>query len=122
MEQARRQRQSEWAKDPPGSPVPAFRRGIRVRGRSAEHESNSRAAILQGSGNSLLDQLHRYLAPLLCKSREITVHTSGLWESMCQDHARIVEAIIRGEPESVEHAMMEHMHHIGHDLTSSEGS
>jgi DNA-binding FadR family transcriptional regulator len=41
---------------------------------------------------------------------------------MCQDHARIVEAIIRGEPESAEHAMMEHMHHIGHDLTSSEGS
>jgi GntR family transcriptional regulator, transcriptional repressor for pyruvate dehydrogenase complex len=75
-------------------------------------------AIVRASGNSILNEVHRFLSPMLAKSREITARSSPAWTRMRQDHAAIVEAIVRGEANGAEHTMLEHMHHIGLDLIS----
>ena len=78
------------------------------------------AAIVNASGNSILSRVHRYLAPLLLKSREITTCQVSDLTQMRADHAAIVDAICRGESAAAEKAMLEHMHSIGLDLISSK--
>ena len=77
------------------------------------------AAIVTAAGNSILSRLHKHLAPLLSRSREITARTAQDWRRMRHDHTAIVRAIVRGEAETAEQAMLEHMHDIGLDLISN---
>lgn len=77
------------------------------------------AAIINATGNSILNGVHRYLTPLLLKSREITTHSVPDLTRMRADHTAIVDAICRGESAAAEKAMLEHMHNIGLDLISS---
>jgi GntR family transcriptional repressor for pyruvate dehydrogenase complex len=76
-------------------------------------------AIIKAAGNSILSGLHKHLAPLLLRSREITARTAQDWRRMRDDHEAIVRAIVRGESEAAEQAMLEHMHDIGLDLISN---
>lgn len=78
------------------------------------------AAIIRASGNSILNKVHNYLAPLLLKSREITTRSVLDFTRMRADHAAIVDAICRGESAAAEKAMLEHMHAVGLDLISSK--
>jgi GntR family transcriptional repressor for pyruvate dehydrogenase complex len=78
------------------------------------------AAIINASGNSILNGVHRYLTPLLLKSREITTRSVPDLTRMRADHSAIVDAICRGESAAAEKAMLEHMHSIGLDLISSK--
>ena len=75
--------------------------------------------IMSAAGNSILMDAYKYLHPLLLKSREITARTATDWGKMKQDHAKIVEALVRREPESAGRAMTEHLHNVGFDLISS---
>jgi GntR family transcriptional repressor for pyruvate dehydrogenase complex len=77
------------------------------------------AAIIRAAGNSILSSLHKHLAPLLLRSREITARTAQDWRRMRDDHTGIVRAILRGEGDAAEQAMLEHMHDIGLDLISN---
>lgn len=78
------------------------------------------AAIINASGNSILNGVHRYLTPLLLKSREITTRTVPNLRRMREHHTAVVDAICRGESASAERAMLEHMHSTGLDLISNK--
>lgn len=75
-------------------------------------------AIFIASKNSILLTLHHSLAQLLLESREITARSTPNWTRMQDDHNAIVRAIVRGEADTADEAMLEHMHHIGLDLIS----
>lgn len=82
------------------------------------HDFKLHAAIIKSSGNSILSEMSRFLAPLLRKSREITAVTAPDRTRMLNDHRAIVEAIVKGEAEAAEQAMLQHLHNVGLDLIS----
>ncbi len=85
----------------------------------ARHDFLLHVAIIDAVGNPILTKLTKALAPLLRRSREITASSAPDRSRMVSDHRAIVDAILRGEADHAEHAMLEHLHHVGLDLISS---
>lgn len=85
----------------------------------ATHDLALHSAILEAAGNPVLTELNNALARLQHKSRQVTGASAPDRKSMVEHHRRIVDAILRGEGEAAERAMLEHLHHVGLDLISS---
>jgi GntR family transcriptional repressor for pyruvate dehydrogenase complex len=79
-------------------------------------------SIIRASGNRILIELHHFLSSRLMKSREITARTAPDMSKMFRDHAAIFEAIVRGQSDLAEKAMLEHLHTVGLDLISARRS
>jgi DNA-binding FadR family transcriptional regulator len=75
------------------------------------------STIMQAAQNPVLEFVNRTLAPLMMESRRITARTDDR-SRMHVDHARIVTAILRGQSEEAERAMLEHLQTVGLDLIS----
>ena len=81
-----------------------------------EHNYSFHSAIIRAAGNSIVSGVFRNLAPLMFKSGEITTAANLDLSRMHADHATIAEAIVQGEAERAEKAMLEHLQHVGLDL------
>ena len=75
-------------------------------------------AIIRAAGNHILGDVIRLLAPLLLKSRHITVRTTPDLVKIIGQHRSICEAIRLGNAELAERAMREHLQIAGLDLIS----
>ena len=84
-----------------------------------EHDILLHTAIIEAAGNPVLTELNGALARRSRKSREVTGHSAPDCRQMVQHHRSIVDAILRGEAEAAERAMLEHLHHVGLDLIST---
>jgi GntR family transcriptional repressor for pyruvate dehydrogenase complex len=85
----------------------------------AKHDLALHTAILEAAGNPVLTQFNHALARLQRKSREVTGASAPDRKAMVEHHRRIVDAILRGEGDAAERAMLEHLHHVGLDLISN---
>ena len=85
----------------------------------ARHDLALHSAIIEAAGNPVLTELNNALARLQRKSRQITGANAPNRERMVSHHRQIVDAILRGEGEAAENAMLEHLHHVGLDLISN---
>lgn len=85
----------------------------------AQHDILLHAAIIEAAGNPVLTELNNALARLQRKSREITGHSAPDCRQMVEDHRLVVDSILRGEADTAEKAMLEHLHHVGLDLISN---
>lgn len=85
----------------------------------ASHDLALHSAIIEATGNPVLIELNHALARLQRKSREVTGASAPNRESMVEHHRQIVNAIVRGESDAAERAMLEHLHHVGLDLISN---
>lgn len=84
----------------------------------AIHDYQFHREIWIAAGNRLLERLQEALAPLLQKSRKLTIHTTPSLEKVCQQHRTIFSAIRLGESELAERAMLDHLQSMGVDLIS----
>ena len=80
------------------------------------HDYLFHEVILQASGNSVLLDLAKFLAPLLVQSRKLTGMASPDLSRTIHQHRAILEAIRRRDPEMAEHAMRSHLQTTGLDL------
>lgn len=80
------------------------------------HDYLFHEVILQATGNSVLLDLAKFLAPLLVRSRKITGMVSTDLPRTIHQHRTILEAIRRRDPEMAEHAMRSHLQTTGLDL------
>jgi len=79
---------------------------------------NFHDAIIRASGNPILAQLAHVLAPLLLKSRRITLSTRiDFWKGF-EQHKVIFESIRLGQPELAERTMLDHLQTVALDLIS----
>ena len=85
----------------------------------AQHDLALHTAIIEAARNPVLTELNNALATLQRKSREITGASAPDCRAMLRNHSLIVDAILRGEAEAAEKAMLEHLHQVGLDLISS---
>jgi DNA-binding FadR family transcriptional regulator len=85
--------------------------------RVAQLDWELHARIMQAARNPVLELINRTLAPLMLESRRITARTDDR-RQMHRDHARIVGAILRGQPDEAERAMLDHLQTVGLDLIS----
>lgn len=85
----------------------------------AEHDLLLHTAIIEAAGNPVLTELNSALLRLSRKSREVTGHNAPDCNQMIEHHRRVVNAILRGEGEVAEGAMLEHLHQVGLDLISN---
>ena len=85
----------------------------------AKHDFLLHAAIVEAAGNPILTEVIKALNPLLWRSREVTASRAPDRTRMLNDHEAIVTAIVRGEADQAERAMLEHLHNVGLDLISS---
>jgi GntR family transcriptional repressor for pyruvate dehydrogenase complex len=85
----------------------------------AEHDLLLHSAIIEAAGNPILIELNNALARLLRRSREITGSSAPDCKQMVDHHRRIVDAILTGEGDEAEQAMLDHLHHVGLDLISN---
>lgn len=76
------------------------------------------SSIVRASGNRILIEVNQLLKPLLIHSREVTARSQPGPSRMFSDHDAIFGAIVRGESEAAERAMLEHLHAVGLDLIS----
>ena len=81
-----------------------------------DHNYRFHSAVIRAAGNSILEGVFRNLAPLMFRSGEITTAANLDVSRMHSDHATIAEAIVQGEAERAEKAMLEHLQHVGLDL------
>ena len=72
--------------------------------------------ILRAAGNSILDDIINFLAPLLVHSRQLTASTAPDFKKMVREHRAIFESIRRGQPDLAAQAMTEHLRTVGLDL------
>ena len=79
------------------------------------------AAILRAAQNPVLDSMNEFLAPLMAQSRSITARSMADRSAMHADHKAIVNAIIQGQSDAAEHAMMAHLQRVGLDLITAAG-
>lgn len=84
----------------------------------AAHDYQFHHEILAAAGNRLLVKVEESLAPLLRKSRAITIHTTPSIDVVCQQHRTIFNAIRLGESQLAERAMFDHLQSMGVDLIS----
>jgi GntR family transcriptional regulator, transcriptional repressor for pyruvate dehydrogenase complex len=85
----------------------------------ALHDLALHNAIIAAAGNPVLIELNNAIARLQRKSREVTGASAPNREAMLSNHRHIVDAILRGEGENAERAMLEHLHQVGLDLISN---
>jgi GntR family transcriptional repressor for pyruvate dehydrogenase complex len=85
--------------------------------RFLRHDFLLHNAIIEAAGNPILTQLSKTLAPLLRRSRAISAVTHDRMKTL-NDHRNIVEAIVNGEADQAERAMLEHLRHTAIDLVS----
>jgi DNA-binding FadR family transcriptional regulator/DNA-binding IclR family transcriptional regulator len=82
----------------------------------AEHDLLLHTAIIEASGNPILQELNSALTRLLHRSREISAAGAPDRTQMLDSHSRIVDAILKGDGDEAEQAMLEHLHRVGLDL------
>ena len=85
----------------------------------ARHGLALHTAIIEAAGNPVRTELNSALARLQRKSRQITGASAPNREAMVSHHRLIVDAVLRGEAEAAERAMLEHLHQVGLDLISN---
>jgi len=73
-------------------------------------------AIIRAAGNTILFDLARVLAPLLLKSRHITLGSRIDFQKGFQQHVAIFEAIRLRQSELAERAMLEHLQTVALDF------
>lgn len=84
----------------------------------AEHDLLLHTAIIEAAGNPILSELNSALMRLLHRSRQITGARAPDRSRMLEAHKTIVEAILKGDGDEAEKAMLEHLHRVGLDLIS----
>lgn len=84
----------------------------------AEHDLLLHTAIIEAAGNPILSELNSALTRLLHRSRQITGARAPDRSRMLDAHNAIVEAILKGDGDEAEQAMLEHLHRVGLDLIS----
>jgi GntR family transcriptional repressor for pyruvate dehydrogenase complex len=84
-----------------------------------EHDLLLHTAIIEAAGNPILNEVNHALARLLRRSREITGASAPDCKQMLDHHRKIVDAILKGQADEAEHAMLDHLHHVGLDLISN---
>jgi DNA-binding FadR family transcriptional regulator len=75
-------------------------------------------AIIDAAGNPVLTALNGALTRLLRRSRDISGARAPDRNRMVESHGKIVDAILKGESEKAEQAMLDHLHQVGLDLIS----
>lgn len=75
-------------------------------------------AIIEAAGNPILIELNSALTRVLHRSRQITGARAPDRSQMLEGHQKIVDAILKGDGDEAERAMMEHLHRVGVDLIS----
>jgi GntR family transcriptional repressor for pyruvate dehydrogenase complex len=88
----------------------------------ARHDYLLHEAILQAAGNKVLQDVARFLAPLLLRSRKLTGKSAPNTRLAIQQHRIILEAIRRRDPDIAEQAMLTHLHTVGLDLIAQTPS
>ena len=83
-----------------------------------EHDLLLHTAIIEAAGNSVLVGLNSAMTRLLHRSREMSGVRAPDRSHMLSSHSRIVDAILKGNGEEAESAMLDHLHHVGLDLIS----
>lgn len=84
----------------------------------SEHDLQLHTAIIEAAGNPVLSELNSALTRLLHRSREITGARAPDRTQMLDSHSRIVDAILKGDGDEAERAMMDHLNRVGLDLIS----
>jgi GntR family transcriptional repressor for pyruvate dehydrogenase complex len=84
----------------------------------AEHDLLLHTSIIEAAGNPILRELNSALTRLLHRSREISAARAPDRKPMLDSHSRIVDAILKGDGDEAEKAMLEHLHRVGLDLIS----
>lgn len=84
----------------------------------AEHDLLLHTAIIEAAGNPILSELNSALTRLLYRSREISGARAPDRTQMLDSHTRIVDAILKGDGDEAEKAMLDHLHRVGLDLIS----
>ena len=83
-----------------------------------EHDLLLHTAIIEATGNPILRVINSALSRFLHRSREITGAKAPDRKQMLDAHARIVDAILKGDAEEAEVAMLDHLNRVGLDLIS----
>jgi GntR family transcriptional repressor for pyruvate dehydrogenase complex len=96
----------------------AWEEGSGDRPKMAQYDFDFHTAIIVASGNRVLVEVNRGLAPLMLQSRSITARTYQDVEKIRSEHYAIFQAIVNGQSNVAEHAMLEHLHTVGLDLIS----
>lgn len=84
----------------------------------SEHDLLLHTAIIEAAGNPILSELNSALTRLLHRSRKISAARAPDRTEMLDSHNRIVEAILKGDGDEAEGAMLDHLHRVGLDLIS----
>ncbi|MGD0912167.1 MAG: FadR/GntR family transcriptional regulator [Terracidiphilus sp.] len=84
----------------------------------SEHDLLLHTAIIDAAGNPVLTALNGALTRLLRRSRDISGARAPDRNRMVESHGKIVDAILKGESEKAEQAMLDHLHQVGLDLIS----
>ena len=85
-------------------------------GEAAEHDLLLHTEIIEAAANPILRELNNALTRLLRRSREISVASVPDRMQMLDSHSRVVNAILKGDADEAEKAMLEHLHSIGMSL------
>jgi DNA-binding FadR family transcriptional regulator len=80
------------------------------------HDYLFHEAVVQAAGNRVLQDVARFLAPLLLRSRKLTGQSTPNPRIAIQQHRIILEAIRRRDPDIAEQAMRTHLQTVGLDL------
>lgn len=84
----------------------------------AEADLLLHTAIVEAAGNPVLCELNSALTRLLHRSREISAARAPDKTQMLDSHTKIVDAILKGDGDEAEKAMLDHLHRVGLDLVS----
>ena len=88
-----------------------------------EHNLLLHTAIIDAAGNPILSMINSALTRFLHRSREITGARAPDCKEMLNAHSKIVDAILKGDVEEAEQAMLGHLHRVagaGPDLRSQK--
>jgi GntR family transcriptional repressor for pyruvate dehydrogenase complex len=80
---------------------------------AAEHDLLLHTAIIEAAGNPILRELNNALTRLLRRGREISAAGAPDRMQMLDSHSRVVDAILTGDGDEAEKAMLEHLHRVG---------
>jgi len=75
--------------------------------------------LLRAAANPILDDVIRFLSPVLVRSRQLTAFTAPDLHRMVREHSAIFEAIRRRQPDLAYRAMSEHLGTVGLDLLTA---
>jgi GntR family transcriptional repressor for pyruvate dehydrogenase complex len=86
---------------------------------AAEHDLLLHTAIIEAAGNPVLTELNSALTRLLHRSRQMSAARAPDRDQMNRSHTRVVDAILKGDGDEAEEAMLDHLHRVGLDLISN---